>query len=399
MISITVVMLAGVVGSKRWSLFAAVCAAAALTSCGEADPSESETTGGASDTVEDAIRILTSTPEARAQYDANVRFALNYRARCGAGLTASATRRPRVIVTGFGRFLSNPTNATGLMVAGLVPGMRYPVTARPAAGQVDDPAPQTAVASATVMLEGVGAVDVCAMVLPVYWDLAAILVLKEVQAFGPDFVLMNGIAGARQDLWLELGSVNRALVLPDGSDALVPAPPSGQRFAPIVPSAIASETALGLRLSYANVQRAARAAIDANGSVLEDGARFDSVAQGALRAGFPRDSNTYLCNNTTYVVNYAMAHPNATLTLMQASPALAGRVNRVGVKLTRDARAVPRVFTHWPSALTGAHLDAGRSVMRAMIAAQLLASREGGASAPVLGSNADAEISASGDWF
>jgi hypothetical protein len=37
--------------------------------------------------------------------------------------------------------------------------------------------------------------------------------------------------------------------------------------------------------------------------------------------------------------------------------------------------------------------------MRAMIAAQLLASREGGASATVLGPNADAEISASGDWF
>ncbi|MEN9486180.1 MAG: hypothetical protein RJB37_4060, partial [Pseudomonadota bacterium] len=34
-----------------------------------------------------------AVPEARAQYDANVSFALNYRARCGAGLTASATRR------------------------------------------------------------------------------------------------------------------------------------------------------------------------------------------------------------------------------------------------------------------------------------------------------------------
>lgn len=377
-----------------------VCALAlAALSCSAEDPSEIDATGGGSDTVEDAIRILTSSPEARAQYDANVRFALDYRARCGAGLTPSATRRPRVIVTGFGRFLSNPSNATGRMVAGLVPGMRYPMTVRPPQGQVDDPAPQTAVASATVMLDGVGAVDVCAMVVPVYWDLAAILVLKEVQAFGPDFVLMNGIAGARQALWLELGSVNRALVLPDGSDALVPAPAAGQRFASIVPGASASELALGLRLSYSQVQRAALAAIDRERAVMQGGARFDSVLSGVLRGGFPRDSNTYLCNNTTYVVNYAMGHPNTTLTLMQASPALAGRVNRVGVRLTRDARKVPRVFAHWPSELEGAHLDAGRDVMRAIIAAQVLALREGGAAAPVVGDNADAEISASGDWF
>lgn len=377
-----------------------VCALAlAALSCGEVDPSETEATGSGSDTVEDAIRILTSTPEARAQYDANVRFALDYRARCGVGLAPSTTRRPRVIVTGFGRFLSNPSNATGRMVAGLVPGMRYPMTVRPPQGQVDDPAPQTAVASATIMLDGVGAVDVCAMVVPVYWDLAAILVLKEVQAFGPDFVLMNGIAGARQELWLELGSVNRALVLPDGSDALVPAPTAGQRFASIVPSASASELALGLRLSYPQVQRAALAAIDRERAVMQDGARFESVLTGVLRGGFPRDSNTYLCNNTTYVVNYAMGHPNTTLTLMQASPALAGRVNRVGVRLTRDARKVPRVFAHWPSTLEGAHLDAGRNVMRAVIAAQVLALREGGAAAPVVGDNADAEINASGDWF
>ncbi len=384
----------------KWSYLAAITVAAMSATCGDPALSESDTTGGGSDTVEDAIRILTSTPEARAQYDANVNFALNYRARCGTGLSAATTpRRPRVIVTGFGRFLSNPTNATGMMVAGLVPGMRYPMTTRPPAGTVDDPAPQTAVASATVMLDGVGAVDVCAMVLPVYWDLAAILVLKEVQAFGPDFVLMNGIAGQRQELWLELGSVNRALVLPDGSDTLVPAPQSGQRFASIVPSATASELAVGLRLSYTRVQRAALDAIAAKASVTQGGARFDSVLQGALRGGFPRDSNTYLCNNTTYVVNYAMGHPNATLTLMQAAPALAGRVNRVGVRLTRDARSVPRVFTHWPSALEGAHLDAARSVMRAIIAAQLLASREGGASAPVVGDNSTAEISPSGDWF
>lgn len=376
--------------------------AVAVARCGDPGEVETNATTGASDVVEEAIRIRTSSPQARAQYDANVSFALSYRSRCGAGLlplAPGAARRPRVLVTGFGRFLSNSSNATGMMVAGLVPGLRYPVTVRPPSGQVDLPEPQTAVGSATVELEGVGAVDLCAMVLPVYWDLAAILALKEVQAFGPDFVMMNGIAGARQELWLELGAVNRAMILADGSDELVPEPVSGQRFAAIVPGATEGELSMGLRLSYASVQRAARDELAQQAAVLEGRERFDRVALGVLRAGFPRDSNTYLCNNTSYVVNYAMANPNTTLTLMQASPAIAGRVNRVGVRLTRDARRAPRVFVHWPSALSGAHLDAGRAVMRAMIAAQLRALREGGASAPVVGDNRDAEIMASGDWF
>ncbi|MDP3277463.1 MAG: hypothetical protein Q8Q09_19915 [Deltaproteobacteria bacterium] len=373
------------------------CLALGVLQCA---PEASSTDGleGATDTREDAIRLRTSSPEARAQYDANVRFALDYRARC-TSTAGSTSRKPRVLVTGFGRFLSNGTNATGQMVSSLVPGMVYPRTERPATGTVDAPGPQTAVGSARVTLPGIGEVDLCAMVLPVYWDLAAILVLKEAQSFAPDFVLMNGIAGERQSLWMELGGVNRALSLTDGSNVLEPEPPAGQRFAPIVPSATAGELALGARLSWAAVQRAALDAQARAAGVTENGVRLDAVLQGALRAGFPRDSNTYLCNNTSYVVNYGMGHPGLTMTLMQASPALTGQINRVGVRVTRDLRNTPRVFVHWPSTLKGAHLSASADVMRAMIAAQLQALRDGGAALPTLGNNTDAEIMASGGWF
>lgn len=186
------------------------------------------------------MQLDTRSARARAQYDANARFAVGYAARC-----AVRSARPRVIVTGFGRFLDNPTNATGQMVSALVPAAVYPVTESPAEGAPDLPAPQTSVAVGTVEVPGVGAVDVCAMVLPVFWDLAAILVLKEIERFQPSMVLMNGIASPRQDLRVELGSMNRAMTLPDGSDVLVPQPPAGQRFAPIVPSAPASATARG----------------------------------------------------------------------------------------------------------------------------------------------------------
>lgn len=345
--------------------------------------------------VPDAVTVDTTSPLARAQYDANVAFLGRYVPRCAlAEPPAGTRRRKRVLITGFGRFLDNPTNATGRMVSTLVPSAIYPVTAPPPLGSPDLPGPQTSVARTTLTLPTVGEVDVCAMILPVYWDLAAILALREIDAFGPDFVLMNGIASPEQDLWIELGSVNRAMTLRDGSDSLVPRPPPGQAYAPIVPSAPASELRRGLLLSWDAVRDAAVTAIHTQGATQHDGRRFDALLPGAKFGGFPRDGNTYLCNNVTYTINYAMAHPGATLTLLQASVARRGAVNRVAVRVRRDLRAVPRVFVHWPSSLAGEHLTAGAEVMRAIVDAQLAATTP-----PTLGDNARAELRPSGDTF
>ncbi len=342
----------------------------------------------------DAVTVDTSTPAARAQYDANVSFARRYRARCVAG----ASPRPRVLVTGFGRFLDNVTNVSGEVVSALVPGTLYPMTERPPVGTVDDPAPQTAVTQATVTLPGVGAVDVCAMVLPVYWDLAAILALKEAQTFAPDLVVMNGIAGPAQDLWLELGSVNRAMVLRDGSDTLVPRAPTGRSYARLVPSALESDNLRGMLLSWDDVRAAAEQRIAAAAEVTSDGRALRDVLPGVKFGGFPRDGNTYLCNNISYVVNYAMDHPGRALTLLQASVTRRGVPNRVTVQVDRDLRRVPRVFVHWPSLLAGEQINAGADVLRAMIDAQL-AALDGRGSAPTRGDNARAELMASGETF
>jgi len=347
---------------------------------------------------EDAVTVDTSTPEARAQYDANVAFARSYTARCAAP-TGEARARKRVLVTGFGRFLSNARNATGLVVSRLVPGMTYPETAAPAAGEVDPPGPQLAVARGAVALEKAGDVEVCAMVLPVYWDLAAILVAKELDAFAPDLVVMNGIAGPAQDLWIELGAVNRAMALTDGSNLLAPLPPPGASHAPIVPSAAASQGKRGNLLSWSAVKDAAAAAIVAQGSVSEGGDELRDVLHGAKLAGFPRSSNTYLCNNVTYAVSYLMSHANRSVTLLKASRSVPGKVNSVPTRVARDLAAVPRVFVHWPGRLDhgqddGPHVEAAASVLRAMIDAQL-----GGGAAPTVGDNALAEVAPSGDTF
>lgn len=333
--------------------------------------------------------VDTSSPAARAQYDANVAFALEYRA-----LGVARPGRARVLVTGFGRFLDTATNATGKVVSALIPAARYPDTARPSRGEVDPPGPQTSVAQGTLTLPRAGEVDVCAMVLPVYWDLAALLVLREIEAFAPDVVLMNGIAGAEQDLWIELGAVNRAAAQRDGSDLLEPAAGDGA-LAPIVPDAGDDDTLRGMFLSWASVRDAARAELAARAGVTAGGRRLGDVLTGVRLAGFPRDGNTYLCNNLSYAVNYAMAHPGRALTLLSASDPVPGAVNAVTARLARDARAVPRAFMHWPSRLAGAHIDAAAGIVRAALDAQLMALQTGG-EAPTAGTNARAEIAATG---
>jgi pyrrolidone-carboxylate peptidase len=317
------------------------------------------------DEEENAVKVDTRSPAARAQYDANVAFANSYRPRCTGAATPG---RKRVLVTGYGRFQSITNNATGRMVASLVPGMAYPETVPAPSGQVDPPAPQLSVALGKMQLPNAGEVDVCAMVLPVFWDLAAILVAKEAEAFGPDLVLMNGVAGSRQDVWIELGAVNRAVALEDGSENLRPLPDDPSRLAPILTSGPSERANL---MSWRTVLSAAQQERDALARETSDDTSFGDVVRGAKLAGFPRSSNTYLCNNVTYAMGHLMDNPGLTVSLLRASPRVAGKPNDVRVRITRDLRNVPRAFMHWPSELARVHTASGARVMRAVIDAQL----------------------------
>jgi pyrrolidone-carboxylate peptidase len=321
-------------------------------------------------TQQSNVVVDTASDAAWAQYVADIHFAQAYVPSCQPDPTSG---RPRVLVTGFGRFMENAENATGRMVSRVVPGLEYPLTSQPAPGQIDDPAAQTRVKLGVVSLPGVGEADVCGMVLPVFWDLAAYLVLREAEIFEPDLVLLNGIADGRQPLWLELGSVNQAVALPDGSGVLVPI----ESGAPLLDEAPPAEQARGLLLSWQEVRTGGETRIAALAAETDDaGTRFGDVVQGVRYAGYPRPSNTYLCNNTTYVVGYVLDHAGQTVRLLEPSAPRPGGPTGIDLDFGPNLSTVPREFVHWPKELRDTHLDRGADVMEHLIAAQLGAPTE-----------------------
>lgn len=337
-----------------------------LSACG--DESESPPDNQESDVVVD-----TKSELAWKQYLANVKFAEGYRAQCSAPNPEDEVFRPRVLVTGFGRFLENRENATGRIVERLVPDLEYPLTDPPAEGEIDDPAAQLSVTESRIELPGVGEVDVCAIVLPVFWDLAAYLLLTEANTFQPDMVLMNGIAGGQQPIWMELGSTNAAVALPDGSGILLPI----EDGTPLLSGLDEKDQARGLLMSWSEVRAAAESRIaDLADEEDESGRTFGSILQGVRYAGYPRSSNTYLCNNTTFVVNYVMDHPGETVRLLEPSDPREGGPTGLDLTVDVDLSGVPRDFVHWPSTLSGDHLDRAAEVMATILGTQLAAETE-----------------------
>jgi hypothetical protein len=223
------------------------------------------------------------------------------------------------------------------------------------------------------------------------------LIAKEMEAFEPSFVMMNGVAGERQPLWVELGATNRAAPLDDGSSQLRPAVTGNQAFAKIVEAAPAAEDARPNLLSWRAVEAAAKATIEAHAEDMEQDTRFGDLVPGVKLAGFPRSSNTYLCNNVTYATGYLMSHPRAQVRLLRASPALPRKVNEVRVSMTKDLRQVPRVFVHWPSEMATKHHQVGAEIVKAILDAQVGALARG--DRPTPGDNALADPTLQGGAF
>jgi hypothetical protein len=174
--------------------------------------------------------------------------------------------------------------------------------------------------------------------------------------------------------------------------------PRGSPRRRVEPAPARSENARANLLSWQAVSGAAAAAVERHASDVDEDTRLGDVLQGVKLAGFPRNSNTYLCNNVTYVTGYLMGHPGTTVHLMKASPAVRGKINEVKVQMASDLRAVPHVFVHWPSEMATKHHAAGAEVMKAVIDAQLTALEHGETPTPGNNTLADPTLQG-GDFF
>lgn len=344
---------------------------ALLGGCAGEAPNE-EGAGSESD-----VRVDTKSALARKQYDANVAFANTYRSRCNA-----AAPGKHVIVMGYGRFQDVTDNTAGRLVE-IVSGAKYPLTKRPTQGQIDPPGPQTSVATRTVQVAGVGTASICGVIVPTFWDLAPILLSREIEAFKPTVVIMNGVIGGERHLpmRIELGSANTAITDEnDGSGILRAFSPSGRlEEVPLIPSAPAT---LPSRMSWQAVRDAAVAVRQ------DEGGDLASQISAVQLGGYPSEYLNYLCNNVVYVTNFLFTNPGKSVQLLEPSIPLNKADRGVTTILKGDFRKTARAFIHWPDVSPNLR-DGAAKILRAVVDAQLLATSKGDAPAP--GDNRDAD--------
>ncbi|MFO0664814.1 MAG: hypothetical protein U0174_12735 [Polyangiaceae bacterium] len=325
--------------------------------------------------VKPDVTVDTKTALARKQYDANVAFATGYRSRCAASAPGK-----HVIVMGFGRFDTVTDNTAGRLVE-IVTGVKYPLTKRPPDGQIDPPEPQTSVATRTIEVPGVGTASVCGMILPTFWDVAPILLSREIEAFKPSVVIMNGVDGGERGvpMRIELGSANLAQpAVEDGSGILRAHSPT----LALVPVIAGGPATIPSQMSWNAVRGAVTKAWSASGGDLTH--QISAIHLG----GYPSAYLTYLCNDVVYVTNYLMSNPGKRVQLLTPSIPLSKDDRGVATSLQGDFRKTARAFIHWPDVSSSLRPGAA-SMLRAIVDAQLLASVKG--DAPTPGDNRSAD--------
>lgn len=314
------------------------------------------------------IRLQLHSPKAIAQYEANRLFAQEFVYRELARLDVPSEDRAlkRVLVSGFGRFLTHDFNATAHIVTGLLKDVSAPHAVIERFEGVHDPSEQTLLKYQRVSLDDHSEIALCVLVLPVFWELAPWLLLNTLKHFQPSIVLMNGIAGERQPLWLEQRCANRAKVCEDGSGHLVPQALSlTDEATELCAEHKRDSESEKLRLQWDAVARAAQHHLEAMKDQREGVFNLSDILQGILPMTEYRESNAYLCNALTYFCNYAMVHPQEELEFFAQSS------QPLSFKLEGEWAHVARGFLHWPSELRGKHIECASALLRTIIQAEL----------------------------
>lgn len=246
----------------------------------------------------------------------------------------ASTNSQRVLLTGFGLFDSE-YNISGLVVENMSSDKFWPSKSK-----ISDSVPVDIKKVADGTLKGAEAsgiainrtltidektYDVCFLILDVRWDVAAAIIVHEMQRFQPNLVVMTGRSG-RQAAVIEGAAQNRTMIyggfFNDGKMDTINTPKSENEN--VLPANDAGVQQI-IRMSWDNkeLQRATSNLID------QLGYKVDAPST-------PSDSSTYVCNNVAFVANHA---------------ALGVTLNLAGgqIVLKPNIKSAPQIgFFHYP---------------------------------------------------
>jgi pyrrolidone-carboxylate peptidase len=264
----------------------------------------------------------------------------------------------RVLMTGFGLFYGAEFNISGVIVDsmssaefwnGIFDSHNPQISSQDqsiGSGKLSRQDRGAKVVNRRVQLNGEH-VDLCLLTLDVYWDLAAAIIVHEMDRFEPHVLLMTGRGGSQAIF--EGGAINDATTLsgfnPDGTPAHTNEPTES----PILPP------------SEAGVQRHIAMTWDNQSLYEHSRARIQGLGFSPTFVTAARPSNNYICNNISFVVLHAVK--NISLPLAGGE-----------VVLTPNIQTQAKIgFFHYPSSVrkTKAHIEGWASIMLGVIAQSL----------------------------
>jgi pyrrolidone-carboxylate peptidase len=228
------------------------------------------------------------------------------------GCSSKGNSERRVLLTGFGPFVANQANISGLVVDSISDEDFW---ADELSSEFADKLPSSIFGSdrpgkyggrakqRTLIYNG-EEYEVCFVILEVQWDLAGAIALFEAAQFVPDFVLMTGFGADRTKGRLEDVALNKALG-PAGYDG--EGVYSGMKNAPkghiVLPDGKPS-----VYMTW-NPNRL----IDNSGDAMDSLNRATSSNFGLTKVSGASPNNTYICNNISYIMLKALANKRVKL--------------------------------------------------------------------------------------
>jgi hypothetical protein len=239
----------------------------------------------------------------------------------GKGCTVPATvpadgkKRSRAIVTGFGLFQDAEYNISGTVVESMMDPSFWPDSVNlmhspevfiqnlpnAADGRLDSEDKGVEFVTREITVNG-RLLTVCFALVDVYWDLAAAIVIHEIEKFQPDMVFMTG-RGAENPIY-EWGAINQAKQGPafesDGSvaDESTPVDPTKNFILP--PTTMGVEQKAPLLWDNKRLAEATKDEIAKLGYTAE-------------APSTPGPTNDYICNNISFAVVHAVKGVNVEL--------------------------------------------------------------------------------------